>query len=79
MFQMAPEDRLRNVMHYQEEQRIQAALERMARTAPAENTSETSGARSARSSDAHNPRVAVIQLLRSLTDTHRAVSRHTAR
>ena len=79
MFQMAPEDRLRNVMHYQEEQRKHAALERMARAAPAENAAEASGARSARSSGWSGPWLAARQLLRSLSGTHGVASRHAAR
>jgi hypothetical protein len=80
MFQMSPEDMLRNVMHYQEEQRKQASLERMARPAvPAEKPTEASGARSAKSSHSHSPRATVIQLLRSLTGTRTVAPRHPAR
>ena len=72
MFQMAPEDRLREVLHYQQEQRRQAALERMARAAPAEEPAEASGARSARSSGWSNPWLAARQLLHSISGTHGA-------
>lgn len=79
MYQMAPEDRLRNVMRYQEEQRKLAALERMARAAPAEKPVEAPVAWSAPSSHPHDPRLAVIQILRTLTGTHGVAPRHTAR
>jgi hypothetical protein len=79
MFQMAPEDRLRYVVRNQEEQRRQAALERMARAAPAEEPAEASGARSAKSLGWDNPWLAARQLLRSLTGTQRVASRHAAR
>jgi len=79
MFQMAPEDRLRNVMRYQEEQRRQASLERMARAAPAERPAEASRARSAGSSAWSSHWLAARQLLRSLTGMHGVASRHSAR
>ena len=72
MFQMAPEDRLRNVMQDQEEQRRQAALERMARAAPAEKPAEASRAQSARNSWWSNPWPAARQLLHSVTGTRGA-------
>jgi hypothetical protein len=78
MFQMAPEDRLRNVMRYQEEQRRQASLERMARAVPAETPAEPSGARSARSFG-WSPWLAARQILRSVTGMHGLAPRHSAR
>jgi hypothetical protein len=79
MFQMAPEDRLRNVMRYQEEERRQAALERMARAAPADMPVEASEARRARRTGWNHPWLAARQLLRSFTGMHGIAPRHPAR
>lgn len=76
MFQMAPEDRLREVLRYQEQQRAQMARERMARAAPAKRATEPSGARAAGS---HNPWTVARQLLHSLAGTHATAHRTTAR
>jgi hypothetical protein len=71
MFQMAPEDRLREVLHYQEEQRRQAALERMARAAPA-GPQRRPGRGAPRNSGWSNPWLAARQLLHSISGTHGA-------
>lgn len=75
MFQMAPEDRLRNVLHYQEEQRRQAALERMARAAPSKPVTEPSPARDVGSSGSHELWLAATRLLHTFTGTRGMVRR----
>jgi len=69
MFQMSPEDKLRQVVHYQDEQRGQMARERMANAASARPTIEPSGARSAASSGSHHSMTA-RHLLQALTGKH---------
>lgn len=78
MFPMSPEDRLREVMQYQDEQRAQMALERIARAASAKHTTEPSGARNVKSSGSYDLWLAASQLLHSLTET-RGVVRRRAR
>ena len=79
MFPMAPEDKLREVLQYQEDQRRQAARERMARAAPAEPTSEPAGVPNARSPRARNPWVVAQQLLHSIVGARGVAHRHAAR
>jgi hypothetical protein len=79
MFPMAPEDKLREVLQYQEDQRRQAARERMARAAPAEPMSEPAGVPSTRSPRARNPWVVARQVLHSIIGTHGVAHRNAAR
>ena len=66
MFPMSPEDKLRQVMHYQDEQREQMARERLARAASARPTIEPSGARGVGSSYSHNLLMTARHLVQTL-------------
>jgi hypothetical protein len=78
MFQMTPENTLRQVLRYQDDQRAQMARERMARAASAEHTTGPCRARRVRSPSLHGPWAALRQLLHPGAGTHR-IAWHRAR
>ena len=69
MFPMTPEETLRQVTRYQDEQRAQMARERMARAAPPRHATEPAGARRVGLPGSQRPWVAVREFLCSLYDS----------
>jgi hypothetical protein len=78
MFPMSPEDKYREVMQYQEDQRRQMARERMARAVPAKRQPGPSGTRLVKPFGIHDLWLAARNVLHSLTTKH-GVVRHRAR
>jgi hypothetical protein len=68
MFPMTPEETLRQVTRYQDEQRAQMARERMARAAPPRGATDPAGARRVGFPGSQRPWVAVRKFLCSLDD-----------
>jgi hypothetical protein len=78
MFQMTPEDTLRQVLRHQDEQRAQVARERMARASSPGHNTGPSGTRRVGSPAPQSLSAAVSQLFHLRAGTHR-IAWHGAR